>query len=96
MTDDSKNVLQRGIENIHDPFSSFIRAQATTSWFLLIATVVALCWANSDYYSEYLNLTDTSIGFFLGDFKLHVSLNLFVLAACSASEAPKAQEKNCA
>lgn len=74
MTDDSNNVLQRGLENIHDPFSSFIRAQTTTSWFLLLATIVALWWANSDYYSTYQNLTHTSIGFFLGDFKLQASL----------------------
>jgi len=64
MTDDSNNLLQRGLENIHDPFSSFIRAQTTTSWFLLLATIVALWWANSDYYSTYQNLTHTSIGFF--------------------------------
>lgn len=74
MTDDSNNLLQRGLENIHDPFSSFIRAQTTTSWFLLLATIVALWWANSDYYSTYQNLTHTSIGLFLGDFKLHASL----------------------
>ena len=74
MTDDSNNVLQRGLENIHGPFSSFIRAQTTTSWFLLLATIVALWWANSDYYSTYQNLTHTSIGFFLGDFKLYASL----------------------
>lgn len=74
MTNESNNVLQRGLENIHDPFSSFIRAQTTTSWFLLLATIVALWWANSDYYSTYQNLNHTSIGFFLGDFKLHASL----------------------
>ncbi len=74
MTDSSNNVLQRGLEKIHDPFSSFIRAQTTTSWFLLLATIVALWWANSDYYSTYQNLTQTSIGFFLGDFKLQASL----------------------
>jgi len=74
MTDSSNNVLQRGLEKIHDPFSSFIRAQTTTSWVLLLATIVALWWANSDYYSTYQNLTHTSIGFFLGDFKLQASL----------------------
>jgi NhaA family Na+:H+ antiporter len=74
MTDDSNNALQRALENIHDPFSSFIRAQKTTSWFLLLATIVALWWANSDYYSVYQNLTHTSVGFFLGDFELHASL----------------------
>ncbi|RLQ20248.1 Na+/H+ antiporter NhaA [Seongchinamella sediminis] len=74
MADKSNNALQRGLENIHDPFSSFIRAQTTTSWFLLLATIVALWWANSDYSSTYQNLTHTSVGFFLGDFKLHGSL----------------------
>ena len=74
MTDDSNNLLQRGLENIRDPFSNFIRAQRTTSWFLLLATILALWWANSDYYSTYQNLTHTSIGFFLGDFSLHASL----------------------
>ncbi|MFT5675979.1 MAG: NhaA family Na+:H+ antiporter [Paraglaciecola sp.] len=78
MTNDSKNVLQRGLENIHDPFSSFIRAQTTTSWFLLLTTIVALWWANSDYYSTYQNLTHTSIGFFLGDFKLETSLKYII------------------
>lgn len=78
MTDDSKNVLERGLENISDPFSSFIRAQTTTSWFLLLATIVALWWANSDYYSTYQNLTDTSVGFSLGDFKLEASLKHIV------------------
>jgi NhaA family Na+:H+ antiporter len=74
MIDDQNNVLKRGLETIHDPFSSFIRAQTTTSWFLLLATIVALWWANSDYFSAYQNLTHTSIGFFLGDFSLHASL----------------------
>jgi NhaA family Na+:H+ antiporter len=78
MTDDSKNALQRGLENIQDPFSSFIRAQATTSWFLLLATIIALWWANSEYYSSYQNLTHTSIGFFLGDYKLEASLNQII------------------
>jgi len=74
MTDDTNNLLQRGLQNIHPPFSSFIRAQTTSSLFLLIATVVALWWANSDYSSTYQNLTHTPIGFFLGDFELQASL----------------------
>jgi len=74
MTDDTNNLLQRGLKNIHPPFSNFIRAQTTSSLFLLIATVVALWWANSDYSSTYQNLTHTPIGFFLGDFELQASL----------------------
>ncbi|MFT6102972.1 MAG: NhaA family Na+:H+ antiporter [Candidatus Endobugula sp.] len=53
MTDDSKNLPKRSLENILDPFANFIRAQTTISWFLLLATVVALWWANSDYAFTY-------------------------------------------
>ena len=74
MTDDPNNALQRRFENIHDPFSSFIRAQTTSSWFLLLATIVALWWANSDYYSSYENLTHTPIGLYLGDIELRATL----------------------
>jgi NhaA family Na+:H+ antiporter len=78
MTDDSKNPLQRGLEKIQDPFSSFIRAQTTTSWVLLLATILALWWANSDYASSYQNLKHTPIGFFLGDIKLQASLKYII------------------
>jgi NhaA family Na+:H+ antiporter len=75
MTENSKNALQRGLENMQDPFSSFIRAQTTTSGFLLLATIIALWWANSEYYPTYQSLIHTSIGFFVGDYKLEASLN---------------------
>jgi NhaA family Na+:H+ antiporter len=74
MTANSKNALQRGLESIKDPFSSFIQAQTTASWFLLLATVLALWWANSDYASTYQDLTQTPAGFFLGDISLQASL----------------------
>jgi NhaA family Na+:H+ antiporter len=78
MTDDSKNALQRGLENIQSPFSNFIRAQTTISWVLLLTTILALWWANSDYYSTYQNLTHTPAGFFLGDFNLQASLKYII------------------
>lgn len=74
MVIDSKNVLQRSLENIQDPISNFIRAQKTSSLVLLIATVAALWWANSDYSAIYQNLIHTPIGFFLGDFQLQSPL----------------------
>ena len=68
MTEHSKNALQRGLENMQDPFSSFIRAQTTTSGFLLLATIIALWWANSESYPTYQSLIHTSLGFFVGDY----------------------------
>jgi NhaA family Na+:H+ antiporter len=74
MPNENKNILQRGLENIHDPFSNFINAQTTTSLFLLVATIAALWWANSAYSAVYLNLIHTPIGFFVGGFELKASL----------------------
>ncbi|MGK0261247.1 MAG: NhaA family Na+:H+ antiporter, partial [Candidatus Azotimanducaceae bacterium] len=74
MANGSKNVLQRGLENIHYPFSNFIRAQTTSSLFLLVATITALWWANSAYSSTYQNLIHTEIGFFVGEYELRASL----------------------
>ena len=45
MSDNDKNVLERGLENIQPQLSSFIRAQTTSSLFLLMSTIVALWWA---------------------------------------------------
>lgn len=74
MNDDDKNVLQRGLENIKPPLSSFIRAQTTASLFLLASTLVALWWANSIYAGNYVNLVHTPIGLLFGDFEFTASL----------------------
>jgi NhaA family Na+:H+ antiporter len=74
MDKDTKNILQRGLENIHDPFSNFIRAQTTSSLVLLLATIAALWWANSDYSSFYEHLIHTPFGLFLGEFEIKASL----------------------
>ncbi len=74
MTKEPKNVLQRGLEHIHDPISSFIRGQTTSSLVLLVATIAALWWANSAYSSIYQELIHTPIGFFVGGLELSASL----------------------
>ncbi len=74
MSDSSKNLLQRGLDNIQPPLSSFIRAQTTSSLLLLFSTIVALWWANSIYSATYLNLVHTPIGLFFGDFEFKASL----------------------
>jgi NhaA family Na+:H+ antiporter len=78
MTEEPKNILQRGLENIHEPFSSFIRAQTTSSLFLLLSTIIALWWANSVYSPTYINLVHTPIGIFLGELELRASLKYII------------------
>ncbi len=73
MTIDPNNSLQRRVGNIHTPFSNFVRAQTTASWVLLLATIVALWWANSDYSSVYQSLTHIPIGVSVGGFELQAS-----------------------
>ncbi|WP_259367980.1 Na+/H+ antiporter NhaA [Colwellia sp. BRX8-9] len=65
--------MQRCLELFHEPFSNFMRAQATAGVFLLIATITALWWANSAYALAYQQLVNTPIGFFIGDFELRAS-----------------------
>lgn len=74
MINDSKNALERGLDNIQPQFSSFIRAQKTSSLFLLLSTIVALWWANSIYSASYVNLVHTPIGLIFGDFEFKASL----------------------
>ena len=74
MTNDAKNLLQRGLENIQPSLSSFIRAQTTSSLILLLSTIVALWWANSIYAPTYINLVHTPIGILFGDFEFKASL----------------------
>ncbi|ASP49027.1 Na+/H+ antiporter NhaA [Cognaticolwellia beringensis] len=74
MSKDSKNLLERGLDNIQPQLSSFIRAQKTSSLFLLLSTIVALWWANSIYSASYFNLVHTPVGLFFGDLEFKASL----------------------
>lgn len=78
MIEYSKNVLQRGLENIQHPFLNFIRAQETSSLLLLISTIAAMWWANSVYFPSYQNLLHTKIGLSLGDLQLSASLKYII------------------
>lgn len=39
MTNDSKNILQRSLENMHDPFPSFIRAKTRGSVLCVLSCI---------------------------------------------------------
>ncbi|TKB47437.1 Na+/H+ antiporter NhaA [Thalassotalea mangrovi] len=74
MQDNSPNPIEKHFKSIHYPVSQFIRAQTTASAMLLLATLVALWWANSGYASTYQHLVHKPIGIILGDTNLQASL----------------------
>lgn len=75
MTEESSNALNRGLDHIHTPYLNFIRGQKAASLLLLIATVIALSAANSDYFVIYQDLIFTPIGFYFDSFRIEGSLN---------------------
>lgn len=56
------------------PFREFAARQASGGIVLILAAVVALAWANSDYGTHYVALWDTDLSIAFGDwkFKLHL------------------------
>ena len=55
-------------QRIRSGFSEFLHLEASGSVVLLIATIVALLWANSAWSEAYFTLLETEIGLQIGQF----------------------------
>lgn len=66
------------IGGILEPFQRFFRIEASGGIILLIATLVALFWANSPWSETYLQLWENKFTIGLGTFKLSKSLMLWI------------------
>ncbi len=60
------------------PVSQFISGQMLGGTLLLLATIVALFWANSPWAASYFHLWNTNIEISVGNFKLAESLGLWI------------------
>jgi NhaA family Na+:H+ antiporter len=56
------------------PFAEFVRTEASSGIFLVLAAVAAVIWANSPYASAYFGLWETPIRLGFGDHNLSMSL----------------------
>lgn len=65
---------KRPIDRILSPFQIFFQRQASSGILLIIATVIALFWANSPWAGAYHDLWRTNIAFSVGDFELSKDL----------------------
>ncbi|TVO59301.1 Na+/H+ antiporter NhaA [Denitromonas halophila] len=61
-----KPALERTIDRLREPFASFIKAQTTTSGFLLLALFAALALANSPLADHYEAIRHFRIGMVFG------------------------------
>lgn len=70
----SIKVENRPIDQILSPFQEFFQQEASSGILLIIATVVALGWANSPWADSYYALWHTNINFSFGEFGLSKDL----------------------
>jgi NhaA family Na+:H+ antiporter len=59
-------------------FERFLHSQAVGSMVLILATVVALVWANSSWAPTYFELYDTYLGFSFGEAEFKLSLSHWI------------------
>lgn len=65
---------KRPIDRILSPFQEFIRLEASSGILLIIATIVALIWANSPWAESYVHLWETKATIGLGTFGISKDL----------------------
>ena len=64
----------RPIDHILSPFQEFFQQEASSGILLIIATLIALSWANSPWADMYQSLWHTSVSFSFGSFSLSKDL----------------------
>ena len=71
-------------ESPRGPLARFLHHEAASSVVLLIATTIALAWANSPWVDGYEHLLHTKVGLWWGDFHFALSLQHWVNDALMA------------
>ena len=66
------------IEKLLLPFRMFIRAEVSSGILLIVASAIALAWANSPWSELYTALWDTHLSLQLGNFEVSESLLLWI------------------
>jgi len=70
----SIKTTKRPIDHILSPFQEFFQQEASSGILLIIATVIALIWANSPWAGSYDNLWHTDLTFRFGTFDVSKDL----------------------
>ena len=70
--------LERGFEQLTEPFNRFVSSQTSGIILLLAGTLAAIVFANTSLHSLYLDLVKIETGFFVKDFELCKTLQHWV------------------
>jgi NhaA family Na+:H+ antiporter len=70
--------LERGFEQLTEPFNRFVSSQTSGVILLLAGTLAALVFANTSLHSLYLDLVKIETVFFVKDFELRKTLQHWV------------------
>ncbi|MDP2688014.1 MAG: Na+/H+ antiporter NhaA [Aequorivita sp.] len=65
-------------EKLLSPFQRFVNLQSSSGILLLVATIIALVWANSPFSESYQYIWDYEVGFISDSFELKKPLILWV------------------
>ncbi len=68
----------QAMERVAGSVQRFAHVEASGGIVLVLAAVLALIWANSQWSDTYLDLLHLGIGFSVGDFELHEDLHFWV------------------
>ncbi|GAB3113014.1 Na+/H+ antiporter NhaA [Aestuariicella hydrocarbonica] len=70
--------LEKGLDKLLSPFGVFFRSQASTGVLLLLAALLAMVMANSDYQRFYESIGHLPLSVGLGDWQVKYSLHHWV------------------
>ncbi len=70
--------LERGFNRLLTPFEIFFNSQSVTGFVLILAVVLALVLANSDFHSHYQSFNELPLSLALGEWSISYSLHHWV------------------
>ena len=73
-----KNNVSYFLNTVVSPLQKFAHMESSSGLMLIIATVIAMIWANSPWAESYLHLQHLDVGFSVGNFEISKTLHHWV------------------
>ena len=73
-----KNNVSNFLNNVVSPLQKFAHLESSSGILLIIATVVAMVWANSSWAESYFNMQHMQVGLTIGSYEISKTLHHWV------------------